>query len=101
MDYNILYDIPDVIDFYVLSVGQNRYIFKGMSEVHDINCARKFVNISSAHRYARSVGREGYTVIGVKSYEVGDSMIQKLFFVTPRPRKSKDETFVMSAEEQG
>jgi hypothetical protein len=92
MDYNILYEIPDVIDFYVLSVGHNCYVYKGKSEVHDINCARKFTSISSAHRYARSVERTGYRVIGVKSYDVGGKTIQKLFFVTPHPRKDKKET---------
>jgi hypothetical protein len=90
MDYNLLYEVPDVVDFYVISVGQDRYIFKGKIEVRDINCARKFTNISTAHRYARSVDRADYNLIGVKSFDVGDNIVQKLFYVNHRPRKTTE-----------
>ncbi|MDR0943348.1 MAG: hypothetical protein LBM41_02345 [Ruminococcus sp.] len=91
LDYNILYEVPDVIDFYVLSVGQNRYIYKGMSDVHDINIARKFTNISAAHRYARQCGRTDYRIIGVKNYNDEERSIQKLFFIKHRKKRTDED----------
>jgi hypothetical protein len=100
LDYNILYEEPDVIDFYVLSVGQNRYIYKGMSDVHDINIARKFTRISAAHRYARQCGRSDYRIIGVKNYNDDERSIQKLFFIKHRKRKSDEDLLAEIREEE-
>ncbi|MDR0987831.1 MAG: hypothetical protein LBL98_09100 [Ruminococcus sp.] len=84
MDYNILYEVPDVIDYYVLAVGQNCYVYKNLTVVHDINIARKFLTISGAHRYARKIGITGYRLIGVKNYTEEETRIQKLVFIKPR-----------------
>jgi hypothetical protein len=100
LDYNILYEVPDVIDFYVLSVGQNRYIYKGMSDVHDINIARKFTNISAAHRYARQCGRTDYRIIGVKNYTDENRSIQKLFFIKHRKKKTDADLLAEIREEE-
>jgi hypothetical protein len=100
LDYNILYEVPDVIDFYVLSVSQNRYIYKGMSNVHDINIARKFTSISAAHRYARQCGRIDYRIIGVKNYNDENRSIQKLFFVKHRKKKTDADLLTEIREEE-
>ncbi|MDR0974611.1 MAG: hypothetical protein LBL80_02835 [Ruminococcus sp.] len=94
MDYNILYEVPDVIDFYVLAIGQNCYVYKNHSIVHDINIARKFVTISASHRYARSIGIKDYRLIGVKNYDEDGRRIQKLVFIKPRSKKTEENDTV-------
>jgi hypothetical protein len=101
MDYNILYEVPDVIDFYVLAVGQNCYVYKNLIVVHDINIARKFGNITAAHRYARSIGSTEYRLIGVKNFYEDDRHIQKLYFIKPRNKSASHKGEVGAGDSGG
>jgi hypothetical protein len=91
MDYNILYEEPPLIDYYVCAVGDNRYVYKGGAVVHEIRAARKFMNISSAHRYAKGAGITEYSLIGVKLHDMGGKTLMKLQYVKPRVKKTPSE----------
>lgn len=84
MDYNLLYDEPHPCDYYVCAIADNRYVYKGGAVVHEIRAARKFMNISSAHRYARGAGLSGYTLIGVKQHDEDGKVTLRLQYVKPR-----------------
>ncbi|MDR0903626.1 MAG: hypothetical protein LBM59_03235 [Ruminococcus sp.] len=91
MDYNILYEAQDAIDFFILSTEQNCYIYKNLTIVHNVNLARRFGNVTAAHRYARGIGISEYRLIGVKNYAEDERRIQKLFFIKPRAKKARDK----------